>query len=54
MKLSAPAIVAETLMKTSGPLTATFDIKNEDIKRFTEALNKRGLVSLDILVFVFF
>ena len=32
-------------MKTNGVLTAMFNIKNKDIKRFSEALNKRGLVS---------
>jgi hypothetical protein len=44
-KLSAPAIVAEVPMKTRGELALAFDIKNEDIKRFLEALNSRGLVS---------
>jgi hypothetical protein len=50
VNLSAPAIVAEAPMKTSGALTAVFDIKTEDINRFTEALKRRGLVSLDSVV----
>jgi hypothetical protein len=44
VNLSAPAIVAEATMKTSGALTAAFDIKTGDIKRFAEALSSRGLV----------
>lgn len=51
VKLSAPAIVAEAPMKPGDALTAIFNIKNEDIKRFLEALNKRGLVSPRISVF---
>jgi hypothetical protein len=46
VNLSAPAIVAEAPMQTSTGLTATFDIKTEEIKRFSEALIRRGIVSL--------
>jgi hypothetical protein len=44
VNLSAPAIIAEATMKTSGALTAAFDIKTGDLKRFVEALSSRGLV----------
>lgn len=47
VNLSAPAIVAEAPMKTSGALTAMFDIHAEDINRFIEALRRRGLASFD-------
>jgi len=52
VNLSAPAIVAEATMKTGGALTAAFDIKTGDIKRFVEALSSRGLV-IRILLHLF-
>lgn len=47
-KLLAPAIVAEVPMKSPDELTSVFDIKNEDMKRFLETLNDRGMVGLNL------
>lgn len=44
IKLSSPAWVGRALINAQGELEATFTIKNEDAKRFKNALSVRGLV----------